>query len=224
MGYNVKNYTEQGAETTVIGGELAIKGAGKVTLRGAEFRPAAGQIDSDASSVATIKEHFNALLQRLQAAGLMERAILAITDAGNNEIQTTTTYTNVSGFDDAWVVDAIITSSQAIPAGAQIEISGLGGDPVALEPGKDTVWLSDLIHAQNDAVPTRSKLNVHTTQAFDFTITGLAEAWETDFSVEIVTSNGPDLANTMQSDKDFGEYTVLTSGTLAGVSLAADPE
>jgi ATP-dependent protease HslVU (ClpYQ) peptidase subunit len=72
MGYNTKNYTEQGGEKTVIGGELAIAADGKVTFDGAELKPAAVQVDSVAEDVATLLVDFNGLLAKLKAAGLME--------------------------------------------------------------------------------------------------------------------------------------------------------
>ena len=82
MGYNTKNYTEQGGEKTVIGGEIIIKGKLKVDEGGSveglpEPEPvvipkAANQAASEATTVAGIKEDFNALLTKLKAAGLME--------------------------------------------------------------------------------------------------------------------------------------------------------
>jgi len=72
MSYNTKNYTEQGGEKTVIGGELAIGADGKVTFDGAELKPAAVQADSTAEDVATLLADFNGLLAKLKAAGLME--------------------------------------------------------------------------------------------------------------------------------------------------------
>jgi ATP-dependent protease HslVU (ClpYQ) peptidase subunit len=69
---NVKNYTEQGGEKTVIGGELQISTAGKLTFDGVELKPAVIQADSTASDVAGLVADFNALLAKLQAAGLME--------------------------------------------------------------------------------------------------------------------------------------------------------
>jgi len=68
---NVKNYTEQGGEKTVIGGELDIPTGGKLTFEGAELKPAAVQGDSIASTVTEIVADFNALLAKLKAAGLM---------------------------------------------------------------------------------------------------------------------------------------------------------
>lgn len=68
---NVKNYTEQGGDKTVIGGELAIAAGGKLTFAGNEPKPAVTQADSTASTVAGMKDDFNALLAKLKAAGLM---------------------------------------------------------------------------------------------------------------------------------------------------------
>ncbi len=81
MSYNTKNYTEQGGEKTIIGGELVIKNGGKITIEeggSAEGLPsptipkAANQADSEATTIALLKEDFNALLAKLKAAGLME--------------------------------------------------------------------------------------------------------------------------------------------------------
>ena len=84
MGYNTKNYTEQGGEKTVIGGEIVIKNGGKLVIEeggSAEGLPspepqvlpkAENQADSEATSVAVLKTDFNALLAKLKAAGLME--------------------------------------------------------------------------------------------------------------------------------------------------------
>ena len=67
MSYNVKNYTEQGGETTHIGGRLIIEQG--ATIEGLPV--AANQADSEASTVAALKEDFNGLLAKLKAAGLM---------------------------------------------------------------------------------------------------------------------------------------------------------
>jgi len=72
MGYNTKNYTEQGGEKTVIGGELAVTAEGKITFDGTELKPAALQADSTAVDVADLVADFNALLLKLKTAGLME--------------------------------------------------------------------------------------------------------------------------------------------------------
>lgn len=67
MSYNVKNYTEQGGEKTVIGGTLEIKEGALVT----GLPAAANQADSEATTVAGLVTDFNALLAKLKAAGLM---------------------------------------------------------------------------------------------------------------------------------------------------------
>ena len=72
MGYNTKNYTEQGGDKTVIGGELAVTGEGKITFDGTELKSATVQADSTATEVAGLASDFNALLSKLKAAGLME--------------------------------------------------------------------------------------------------------------------------------------------------------
>lgn len=71
MSYNTKNYTEQGGEKTVIGGTLEFKEGASVTGLPVPFTPAAYQADSTATTVAALKDDFNALLAKLKAAGLM---------------------------------------------------------------------------------------------------------------------------------------------------------
>ena len=66
---NVKNYTEQGGDKTVIGGSLEIKEGASVT--GLSFPSAANQANSTASTIAGLVTDFNALLAKLKAAGLM---------------------------------------------------------------------------------------------------------------------------------------------------------
>lgn len=66
-GYNVKNYTEQGGEKTVIGGTLEIKQGASVT----GLPAAANQADSEATTIAGIVADFNELLSKLRVAGLM---------------------------------------------------------------------------------------------------------------------------------------------------------
>ena len=72
MGYNTKNYIEQGGEKTVIGGELAVTAEGKITFDGTQLKPAVLQADSTAVDVADLVADFNALLLKLKTAGLME--------------------------------------------------------------------------------------------------------------------------------------------------------
>lgn len=99
--YNTLNYTEQGGAVTHIGGSLVIEQGATVTglaanpltaasastLGGVKvgdglavtadgvlslnLTPATTQADSTATTVATLKDDFNALLAKLKAAGLM---------------------------------------------------------------------------------------------------------------------------------------------------------
>ena len=79
--YNTKNYTAHGGNETVIGGKLTF-------LPGAEVEgladlldipqdattyatPAAYQADSTATTVAGLKDDFNALLSKLRTAGII---------------------------------------------------------------------------------------------------------------------------------------------------------
>ena len=70
MSYNAKNYTENGGDVTHIGGKLVFdEGASVEGLPGST--PAENQAESAATTVAVLKEDFNALLTKLKAAGLM---------------------------------------------------------------------------------------------------------------------------------------------------------
>ena len=83
MAFNAKNYTEPGGARTVIGGELVIEAGAKLTAlpgstveglngEGDAVLPAAeNQANSSATTVAALREDFNALLEKLKAAGLM---------------------------------------------------------------------------------------------------------------------------------------------------------
>lgn len=55
----------------MVGGQLEITSGGKLTFKETELKPALGQANSEASTIAALKEDFNALLGRLFAAGLM---------------------------------------------------------------------------------------------------------------------------------------------------------
>jgi hypothetical protein len=67
MSYNTKNYTEQGGEKTVIGGVLEIKeGASVKGLPVLE-----NQGNSEATTIAALKENFNTLLANLKDTGYM---------------------------------------------------------------------------------------------------------------------------------------------------------
>ena len=71
MSYNAKNYTEQGGEKTVIGGTLEILEGASVTGLPSSFTAAENQLASTATTVAGLKDDFNACLAKLKAAGLM---------------------------------------------------------------------------------------------------------------------------------------------------------
>jgi len=68
---NVKNYTTQGGNQSVIGGMLDIVSGGKLTFSGTELKPAAFQANSEATTIAGLVADFNALLAKLIAAGQM---------------------------------------------------------------------------------------------------------------------------------------------------------
>ncbi|MHB1453927.1 MAG: Head fiber protein [Saccharofermentanales bacterium] len=70
---NVKNYTEQGGDKTVIGGTLEIKSGAVVTgMTGhIDIPVAANQAASVATDAAGLVTDFNALLSKLKAAGIM---------------------------------------------------------------------------------------------------------------------------------------------------------
>ncbi len=72
MSYNAKNYMAQGGEKLVIGGTLEILEGASVTGLPSSFTPAANQTNSEATTIAALKDDFNALLAKLKAAGLME--------------------------------------------------------------------------------------------------------------------------------------------------------
>ena len=71
---NVKNYAEPGGGKWVVGGTLEVTAEGQLLLDGIPLVRAATQADSTATTIADLKGDFNALLAKLQAAGLMESA------------------------------------------------------------------------------------------------------------------------------------------------------
>ncbi len=72
MGYSAKNYTEQGGEKTVIGGELVIEEGAKVTGRpSSSNEKMANQSDSTAETIEDLVADFNALLSKLKTSGYM---------------------------------------------------------------------------------------------------------------------------------------------------------
>ena len=70
--YTAKNYTEQGGDVTHIGGKLVIEEGGSVEGLPSAFTPAENQTESEASTIAALKEDLNGLLSKLKTAGLME--------------------------------------------------------------------------------------------------------------------------------------------------------
>ena len=78
MEYNAKNYMAQGGDRLVIGGTLEIKEGASVTGLPAAAADNAGTVNlaanqaaSTAADVAALVTDFNALLQKLKAAGIM---------------------------------------------------------------------------------------------------------------------------------------------------------
>ena len=72
--YNVKNYTEQGGDVTHIGGKLIIEEGALVEglpFPSGSITPAANQVASEATTIAALKDDFNALITKLKTAGLM---------------------------------------------------------------------------------------------------------------------------------------------------------
>lgn len=69
---NVKNYTDQGGERTVIGGTLEVNSDGRLIFGEEELKPAEIQEDSVATTIADLKTDFNELLDKLRVAGLMK--------------------------------------------------------------------------------------------------------------------------------------------------------
>ena len=76
--YQPRNYTAHGGKETVIGGRMTfLPGAEVVGLPEAVMMPKASALpDSDAKSVAQLREDYNALLGVLRAAGLMVSEVI----------------------------------------------------------------------------------------------------------------------------------------------------
>lgn len=73
-----KNYFTKGGDELVIGGALTVEEGATVS---GLITQAANQTDSTATTVADLKDDFNALLAKLQAAGLMAPAASGGSDA-----------------------------------------------------------------------------------------------------------------------------------------------
>ena len=83
--YQTRNYTAHGGKETVIGGKLTFLPGAEVEgletlLPSAQPPQLPAQADSVATTVAAIKDDFNALLARMRAAGLMQSV-----DAGGDD-------------------------------------------------------------------------------------------------------------------------------------------
>ena len=78
-GYNAKNYFAHGGNELVIGGKLTflpgaeIEGSDALPAAFAdeEFAPIPNQKESEATTVAALRDDFNALLTKLKTAGFM---------------------------------------------------------------------------------------------------------------------------------------------------------
>lgn len=73
---SIKNYTKQGGEVTIIGGELTIKKGAKLIFEkdsSIEGKLIENQTESTATTIASLKEDFNLLLEKLKASGVMEK-------------------------------------------------------------------------------------------------------------------------------------------------------
>ena len=69
---SIKNYTEQGGQRTVIGGELVVTSEGKLLFDQVQVKPCAFQANSTAEDIPTLVADFNGLLTKLKTAGLMK--------------------------------------------------------------------------------------------------------------------------------------------------------
>lgn len=69
----VKNYSEQGGDKWVVGGVLEITAEGELAIDGVPLKRAVNQVKSTVTTIADLKTDFNALLIKLQNAGLMEK-------------------------------------------------------------------------------------------------------------------------------------------------------
>jgi hypothetical protein len=71
MDHDTKNFSDQGGNRWVVGGELDVQPGATFKLNGTAVTQAADQANSTAADVATLVTDFNSLLAKLKAAGLM---------------------------------------------------------------------------------------------------------------------------------------------------------
>lgn len=74
-GYSALNYTEQGGDVTHIGGDLIFEPGAYVEGLPLPISPIASQEPSTATTIAQLKDDFNALLAKMQESGLMTEIV-----------------------------------------------------------------------------------------------------------------------------------------------------
>ena len=67
---SIKNYTEQGGQRTVIGGELVVTSEGKLLFDQVQVKPCTFQANSTAEDIPSLVSDFNSLFTKLKTAGL----------------------------------------------------------------------------------------------------------------------------------------------------------
>ena len=70
MGYNAKNYVEQGGDVTVVGGELNVPATGKISKAGTQANHIA-DITNEATGT-QIATAVNAILAALEGVGILK--------------------------------------------------------------------------------------------------------------------------------------------------------
>lgn len=89
MGYNTKNYTEQGGEVTHIGGRLVIDEGGSFEgasgAAGATELPYMSTEAVESDTVAKVRTTLNELIEAMKTAGLMSSAAPAQSAEGEGE-------------------------------------------------------------------------------------------------------------------------------------------
>ena len=118
MSYNVKNYTEQGGEKTVIGGAREFKEGASIT----GLPSAINQAASTATTVVGVKDDFNALLLKLKDAGLMTPDAWNVsvskisTPSGNDLIANQSKVTDIAITDNVITVSVPVKDLVAFPS------------------------------------------------------------------------------------------------------------
>ena len=77
--------------------------------------------------------------------------------------------------------------------------------------------MSDIIKEQAPAISTRTKLNAHTTQAFNIEVNGLDATGDLTFTV--IASSAPGLEGTRQSTKPITQFTTLATKVIEGAEF-----